>query len=47
LDFGVEKHDDAVDALVHLIFGWVQGGIEEHRVHYVWARQQLRVCAAH
>jgi hypothetical protein len=35
LGFGVEKHDDAVDALVYLILGLVGDGIEEQRVHYV------------
>jgi hypothetical protein len=29
-DFGIEKHDDAVDALVYLILG-----TEEQKVHYV------------
>ena len=31
----VEKHDDAVDALVYLILGLVGEGIEEQKVHYV------------
>jgi predicted phage terminase large subunit-like protein len=35
LGFGVEKHDDAVDALVYLILGLVGEGIEEQKVHYV------------
>jgi predicted phage terminase large subunit-like protein len=35
LGFGVEKHDDAVDALVYLILGLVGDGIEEQKVHYV------------
>jgi hypothetical protein len=35
LGFGGEKHDDAVDALVHLILGLVGDGIEEQKVHYV------------
>jgi predicted phage terminase large subunit-like protein len=29
LGFGIEKHDDAVDALVYLILGFVGEGIEE------------------
>ena len=33
--FGIEKHDDAVDALVYLILGFVGAGIEEQKVHYV------------
>jgi hypothetical protein len=33
--FGVEKHDDVVDALVYLILGLVDDGIEEQKVHYV------------
>lgn len=35
LGFGVEKHDDAVDALVYLILGLVGGAIEEPKVRYV------------
>jgi predicted phage terminase large subunit-like protein len=35
LGFGVEKHDDAVDALVYLILGLVGEGIEPQKVHYV------------
>jgi hypothetical protein len=35
LGFGIEKHDDAVDALVYLILGPVGDGIEEQKVHYV------------
>lgn len=35
LGFGIEKHDDAVDALVYLILGFVGEGIEEQKVHYV------------
>src|ERR1700730_7292935 len=35
LGFGVEKHDDAVDALVYLIPGVIGDGIEEAKVHYV------------
>jgi predicted phage terminase large subunit-like protein len=35
LGFGIEKHDDAVDALVYLILGLVGDGIEEQKVHYV------------
>jgi hypothetical protein len=35
LGFGVQKHDDAVDALVYLILGLVGEGIEEQKVHYV------------
>jgi phage terminase large subunit-like protein len=35
LGFGVEKHDDAVDALVYLIPGLVGGGISPQEVHYV------------
>jgi predicted phage terminase large subunit-like protein len=35
LGFGIEKHDDAVDALVYLILGLVGEGIEEQKVHYV------------
>jgi phage terminase large subunit-like protein len=34
LGFAVEKHDDAVDALVYLILGLVGDGIEEQKVHY-------------
>jgi hypothetical protein len=33
--FGIEKHDDAVDALVYLILGLVGDGIEQQKVHYV------------
>jgi predicted phage terminase large subunit-like protein len=35
LGFGVEKHDDAVDALVYLILGLVGEGISPQEVHYV------------
>jgi len=35
LGFGSEKHDDGVDALVFLILGLAQAGIEEQVVHYV------------
>jgi predicted phage terminase large subunit-like protein len=35
LGFGVEKHDDGVDALVYLILGVIGDGIEETKVHYV------------
>ena len=35
LGFGIEKHDDAVDALVYLILGVIGDGIEEQKVHYV------------
>lgn len=35
LGFGIETHDDAVDALVYLILGVVGDGIEEPKVHYV------------
>jgi hypothetical protein len=35
LGFGVEKHDDSVDALVYLILGLAGDGIEEQKVHYV------------
>jgi hypothetical protein len=35
LGFGVEKHDDAVDALVYLILGLVGDGLEEQKVHYI------------
>ena len=35
LGFGVEKHDDAVDALVYLILGLVGEGIAPQEVHYV------------
>jgi predicted phage terminase large subunit-like protein len=35
LGFGVEKHDDAVDALVWLILGVAGDGIEQQRVTYV------------
>jgi hypothetical protein len=31
----VEKHDDLVDALVWLILGVAEGGIEQQRVTYV------------
>jgi predicted phage terminase large subunit-like protein len=33
--FGVERHDDGVDALVYLILGVIGEGIEEARVHYI------------
>ena len=35
LGFGVEKHDDAVDALVYLMLGLVGEGIAPQEVHYV------------
>jgi predicted phage terminase large subunit-like protein len=35
LGFGVEKHDDLVDALVWLILGVAEEGIEQQRVTYV------------
>jgi hypothetical protein len=35
LGFGGEKHDDAVDALVYLILGFVGDGIEEQKVQYI------------
>ena len=35
LGFGIEKHDDAVDALVYLILGLVGEGVEEQKVHYI------------
>jgi hypothetical protein len=35
LGFGIEKHDDAVDALVYLILGLVGEGIALQEVHYV------------
>jgi hypothetical protein len=35
LGVGIEKHDNAVDALVYLILGLVGEGIEEQKVHYV------------
>jgi predicted phage terminase large subunit-like protein len=35
LGFGVEKHDDAVDALVYLILGLVGEGISPQEIHYV------------
>jgi phage terminase large subunit-like protein len=35
LGFGVEKHDDGVDALVNLILRLVGDAIEEQKVHYV------------
>jgi hypothetical protein len=35
LGFEVERHDDAVDALVYLILGLVRDGIEEQKVYYV------------
>lgn len=35
LGFGVEKHDDGVDALVYLILGLVGEGIAPQEVHYV------------
>jgi hypothetical protein len=35
LGFGVEKHDDAVDAPVYLILGLVGEGISPREVHYV------------
>lgn len=33
LGFGVEKHDDAVDALVYLILGLVGEGIAPQEIH--------------
>jgi hypothetical protein len=33
--FGVEKHDDAVDALVYLILGLAAEGIAPQGIHYV------------
>lgn len=35
LGFGSEKHDDGVDAIVNLILGVAQDGIEQKVVHYV------------
>jgi hypothetical protein len=35
LGFGVEKHDDLVDALVWLILGVAEEGIEQQRMAYV------------
>jgi predicted phage terminase large subunit-like protein len=35
LGFGIEKHDDAVDALVYLILGVIGDGIEEQKVQYI------------
>lgn len=35
LGFGVEKHDDAVDALVYLILGLVGEAIAPQEIHYV------------
>jgi predicted phage terminase large subunit-like protein len=35
LGFGIEKHDDLVDALVYLILGLVSEGISRQEVHYV------------
>ncbi|MGY4404031.1 hypothetical protein [Bradyrhizobium sp. USDA 3315] len=35
LGFGSEKRDDAVDALVYLILGLANEGIEEQKVHHV------------
>jgi len=35
LGFGGEKHDDAVDALVYLILGLADDGIEEQRVRFL------------
>ena len=35
LGFGVERHDDAVDALIYLIPGLVGEGISPQEVHYV------------
>ena len=35
LGFGVEKHDDGVDALVYLILGLVGEGIALQEIHYV------------
>jgi hypothetical protein len=32
LGFGSEKHDDGIDALVYLILGLVEEGIEETKV---------------
>jgi predicted phage terminase large subunit-like protein len=34
LGFGVEKHDDLVDALVWLILGVAEEGVEQRRVVY-------------
>jgi len=35
LGYGVEKHDDGVDAIAYLILGVVQDGLEQAVVHYV------------
>lgn len=35
LGFGIEKHDDAVDALVYLILGVINEGVEEQKVHMI------------
>lgn len=35
LRFGIEKHDDMVDALVYLILGVIGDGIEAQEIHYV------------
>jgi predicted phage terminase large subunit-like protein len=35
LGFGIKKHDDAVDALVYLMLGVINEGIEGQKVHYV------------
>jgi predicted phage terminase large subunit-like protein len=35
LGFGSEKHDDAVDALVYLILGVINDGVEEQKVQYI------------
>jgi hypothetical protein len=35
LGFGVEKHDEAVVALVYLVLGIAGDGIEEQKVHHV------------
>jgi hypothetical protein len=35
LGFGVENHDDGVDALVYLILGLVGEGISPQEIHYV------------
>jgi predicted phage terminase large subunit-like protein len=40
LGFGIEKHDEAVDALVYLILGLIGEGIEEQKVHYVYSVQE-------
>ena len=35
LGFGIEKHDDAVDALVYMILGVAQGGISPQEIKWV------------